>query len=165
VSIRHPAPDETVLTSYWCFSSSGFRDVVTLPTAGTYRIVIDPYNNYTGSLTFTLYNVPADPTGSVTVNGSPAPVTIATPGQNANVTFSGTLNQSVRVPVTRPGSGTCAAITLLRQDNVTAVATYWNCGTTITLPPTSLPATETYHIVLDPMDAAIGSFTVSVSSP
>ena len=39
--------------------------MVALPTAGTSLIVINPSDNATGSLTFTLYDVPADVTSTV----------------------------------------------------------------------------------------------------
>jgi YD repeat-containing protein len=157
-------PDNSVLAAATCMEGGGFIDVTTLPTTGTYTIVVDPVSWGTGNLTLTLYNVPADVTGSVTVNGTALPVSI-TPGQNANVTFVGTHNQKVRGTATTPGSGTCATLKILRQNNSTVVATYSACGATITMPQTTLPVNETYHFVLDPTGAAGGSFTVRVVSP
>jgi hypothetical protein len=154
--------DNSVVANPTCMEGSGFIDQVTL-TAGSYTIVVDPVEEATGNLPLTLYDVP-DVTGTVTINGAALPVSLA-PGQNANVTFAGAANQSIRVPVTTPGAGTCAAITVLRQDNSTVVATYSACGASIQLPSTNLPATETYHIVLDPSSTANGSFTISVASP
>jgi hypothetical protein len=92
-------------------------------------------------------------------------VTISVPGQNANITVAGASGQSLQVPVTLPGATTCATVTLLRQDNVTAVESIFSCGSVITLPSTTLPATETYHIVLDPSGAVTGSYSISAVSP
>jgi hypothetical protein len=104
-------------------------------------------------MTLTLYDV-ADVTGSVTVNGSGLPVTLSVPGQNADVTVAGTTGQSIRIPVTTPGASACATVRLLRADNVTSVGSIFSCGGTITLPSTTLPATETYHVILDLPGAA-----------
>ncbi len=145
-------------------SNGAFFEPMTLPVNGTYRIVIDPFGANTGTLTWSLYDVPADVTGSLTINGAPLPITIATPGQMATLTFDGTQNQTVRVPVTTPGSG-CATVTLLRQDNSTVVASLYSCSSTFTLPSTSLPATETYRIGLDPYLAMTGNYSVQVLSP
>jgi YD repeat-containing protein len=158
-------PDGSPLASNGCVTTQGaFIDVQTLTVGGTYTIAIDPPGNTTGSMTLTLYDV-ADVTGSVTVNGSGLPVTLSVPGQNADVTVAGTTGQSIRIPVTTPGASACATVRLLRADNVTSVGSIFSCGGTITLPSTTLPATETYHVILDLPSAATGNYAISVVSP
>ena len=93
-------PDATVLAANTCMEGSGFIDLLTLPTTGTYTIVVDPVSLAVGSLTLTLYSVPADTTGTVTIGGSAAAVTLGTPGQNGTLTFSGTASQQVTVRMT-----------------------------------------------------------------
>ncbi len=72
-----------------------FIDVITLPLAGTYTIIVDPQNNNTGSMTLTLYSVPADISSTITPGGSPVTVSTTSPGQNAQLSFSGTAGQRV----------------------------------------------------------------------
>lgn len=158
-------PDTNTLVSNNCITTQGgFIDVQPLTADGTYTIVIDPQGSATGGMTLTLYAV-TDLTGSMAINGGSVPVTLSVPGQNANITVAGTSGQPIRIPVTTPGFSVCATVTLLRQDNVTSVASTFSCGSTITLPSTTLPATETYHVVVDPSGAVTGNYTVSAVSP
>ncbi len=73
--------DGTALVSPTCMEGSGFIDVTTLPATGTYSIFVDPASRATGSLTVTLYTVPADFSGTITPGGSAVTVTTTTPGQ------------------------------------------------------------------------------------
>src|SRR4249920_1584657 len=87
-------PNGNVLYSGWVGTSGAFVDPITLPTDGTYKVVLDPQSFSLGTITATLYDVPADATaagaiGSTTVN------TVGTPGQNAAMTFTGTAGQRV----------------------------------------------------------------------
>jgi hypothetical protein len=96
-------PDGAALGPVLSFNTIGaFMDPRTLPVAGTYTLVIDPNFTNTGNITLTLYDVPADPTGSLTVGGGGQNVSISVPGQNATLTFSGTSSQQVTVRLTRP---------------------------------------------------------------
>lgn len=159
-------PNQTVQASTSCLTTTGaFIDRQDLAAAGTYTIAIDPGGAMTGTTNLTLYDVPADITGPVEINGAALPVPITAPGQNASVTFAGSSGQSISVPVTQPTLTTCSTITLLRQDNTTVVASTFSCGGSISLPSTSLPATETYNVRLDPNGTATGNFTVRVASP
>ena len=54
-------PDGTILVAPTSFTTTGgFIDTKTLTVAGTYTIFVDPQAAVTGSVTLTLYNVPAD---------------------------------------------------------------------------------------------------------
>jgi len=158
-------PDGSALGSSILLSnvSSGFMDPRTLPTSGTYTIVIDPNNTNTGSMTLTLYDVAADPAGSVTVGGSALNVTTTVPGQNATVTFSGTSGQQVTVHVT---SNTMSTVTvkLLKPDGSTLTTTT-SGSASFNLATQTLSVTGTYTISIDPSGANIGSMNVSVTSP
>ena len=92
-------PDGTTLASINVGTGGGFIDATTLPTTGTYTIMVDPTSTYTGSMTLTLYNV-VDVTGTITPGGSAVVVTTTVPGQNANLTFSGTAGQKVSLNLT-----------------------------------------------------------------
>jgi hypothetical protein len=62
---------------------------LTLPATGTYTLFFNPDAAQTGSATITLYSA-GDLTGPITADGTGVPVSIAIPGQNARLTFSGT---------------------------------------------------------------------------
>jgi len=67
-------------------------------SCGIYSILVDLQITYAGNMTLTLYDV-VDFSGSTTVNGSSVTVTLNTPGQNGQVTFSGTSGRQVTVRV------------------------------------------------------------------
>ena len=98
-------PDGGVLAAPSCMEGSGFIDVVTLPTTGTYTIVVNPDGVATGSLTLALNNVPADYTGTITAGGSAVTVSMPTSGQNGALTFSGTSGQRISLAGTNSLSG------------------------------------------------------------
>lgn len=159
VSIKKP--DGTVLVSDTVTGSESFFDLQTLPATGTYTIVADPWDTSTGSVTLTLYEVPADATGTITVGGSALTLTTTAPGQNAIPTFSGTSNQQVSVALTSNTMGT-VAVTLLKPDGTTLTSTTL-AASSITLSTQTLPTTGTYSLKIDASGASIGSITVSVT--
>src|SRR5262249_32874739 len=67
-------------------SNGNFMGAVTLPsTSSSYAVFVDPGGTDTGSTTVQLFDVPADLTGSLTVNGSALTLTFAAPGQRASL--------------------------------------------------------------------------------
>ena len=69
---------------------------MTLPSTGTYTIMISASSTNTGSVTMNLYGI-TDVTGTITptTSGSSVSATNAAPGQNCYYTFSGTAGQMV----------------------------------------------------------------------
>jgi hypothetical protein len=162
-------PDGVALVSATYFGTSGgFLDVKTLPVSGTYQIFIDPQSNLTGSATVTLYDVPADATGSVTVGGAATAVSLGVPGQNARLTFTGAAGQHVTLKLTGvtfgPSCCTSAQVSVLNPSGTALLGqTYFGTsGKTIGL---NLGSTGTYTIVLDPQGNATGSVNVALTSP
>jgi hypothetical protein len=157
-------PDGATLASAASLGTNGsFVDVKNLPLTGTYTILVDPQSTSTGSATLTLYDVPPDVTGSLTVGGPSLSVGIGTPGQKARVTFAGTAGAGVTLYLTGVtiGSSTCcsARVSIVRPDGANLVApTFFgrNGRTTATTPP----LTGTYTIVIDPEAAAVGGVTL-----
>jgi hypothetical protein len=142
---------------------SGFIDVKTLGSTGTYTIKIDPVEIAVGSLTLTLYTVPADASAAVTVGGSPATLTTTAPGQNAQATFSGTASQQVTVHLTSNSMGS-VTVKLLKPDGTQLTSTT-SSASSFNLSTQTLPTTGTYTIVIDPGSTSIGSITVNVTNP
>ncbi len=161
VTIRKP--DDTTLTSGSIQVIASFIEAVTLPTTGTYSIFVNPTGSSTGSVTLTLYDVPADVTGSVTVGGSALGVTTTVAGQNASVTFSGTASQQVTVHVTNNAMG-FVTVKLLKADG-TVLTSASSSGANFNLSTQTLPATATYTISIDPSQANTGSLNVNVTNP
>lgn len=164
-SIAINKPVGTVLTSNSGFlGSSPFFDPQTLPSTGTYSIVVNPQGTNTGSISLTLYDVPADAGGSITVGGSAVTVTTTVPGQNGLLTFSGTSAQQVTVHITGSTLGNFP-VSLLKPDGTTLTSanSFWN--TSFDLTTQTLPSTGTYTIRIDPSGATTGTLNVTVTSP
>ena len=155
-------PDGKVLVSpVFVGSNGGFVDATTLPSTGTYTVVVDPQGADTGAVTLTLYDVPADAGGSIAAGGAPVSVTTTVPGQNATLTFSGAAGQRIAVAVDDVSIGTssCCAVRLsLARPNGAVLAGPVNAGTTGGfLDAVVLPQSGTYTIVVDPQGAATGT--------
>jgi YD repeat-containing protein len=144
-------------------TSGGYIDTITLPASGTYTISIDPQGSTFGSTPYTLYNVPADVSGSLTINGSAQNVTITTPGQNGSLTFSGTAGQLLTVHVS---SNTInpVLVSLLNPDGTTATSTQ-SGSSSFNLSQKTLGTSGTYTVSVDPQGSVIGSVNIQVTSP
>ncbi len=104
VSILAPG-GSTVATG--ALAKGSFVDVAPLATTGTFTVRFDPGDSAVGTVTYVLYNVPADigsptPIGIVpagTATGGSGAATITTPGQNAWFSFAGTSGQRLAFKV------------------------------------------------------------------
>jgi hypothetical protein len=156
-------PDGTTLASV-LLAPNAFIDLQTLPTTGTYTVLTNPDNSSTGSVTLTLYDVDADISGTITPSGSAVTVTTTDPGQNGVHTFSGTANQKVSLKATG-GSYTGGSINAvqiyIKKADGTQLANALVAGTGF-IDTITLPSTETYTVLTDPMTAATGSVTLNL---
>jgi len=162
VSILNP-DGSTLVSPTFVGTAGGFIDVQTLATTGTYTIVVDPQNADIGSITLTLYSVPADTTGTVTIGGSAVGVTLATPGQNGSLTFTGTSGQQATVHVTSNTMST-VQVTLFKPDG-TQMTSAFTSATSFNLTTQSLTTTGTYTIKINPDSSNTGSLNISVTNP
>jgi RHS repeat-associated protein len=140
------------------YASSYFFDTTTLPVDGTYTVYVDPSSTSTMPSTVTVYNVPADQTGTITPSQAGASVAVSTtPGQNATFTFSGTAGQ--RISATRTGSTypTNPKLWLLKPDGSTLASTLNSF-----MDAATLPSTGTYTVKVDPQGADAGGLTLNV---
>jgi hypothetical protein len=140
-----------------------FIEPVTLLESGTHTVEVDYWGINTGTVPLRLYTVPADFSGSVTINGGAAEVPLNPPGQNGSVTFSGTANQQVTVRVTN-NTITWVKVTLRKPDGTT-LTSLTSGAASFNLSQSTLPVTGTYSIFINPDAALIGSLNVSVTSP
>ena len=124
VNISILKPDGTRLMNPVAVASGTVAmDAKTLPTTGTYKIVVDPYQTATGTVTLTLHDVPADATATATVGGAPVTVTTTVAGQNARVLFAGTAGDGI-VVTTGPGNCCSTAVSILKPDGTTLVSPF-----------------------------------------
>ncbi|MGH9331934.1 MAG: beta strand repeat-containing protein [Vicinamibacterales bacterium] len=179
VSLRRPAPpvsDGSIVSSLSCVNiTTAFLDVATLDVAGTHTILVNPTTDRTGVITLHLHNVPADVTGSLTINGPDALFANnapPAPGQNGDYTFTGANQQQIRLHVresTFTPPSPCVRIQLRRRDaqqQWTIVLQASNvCSASLDLSQVTLPADDLYMVRVDPIDAGVGSLRVNVTSP
>lgn len=157
-------PDGSTLNSTTCIDPSNFVSLQNLPQTGTYTMLLTANDASTGSITVTLYGV-VDVTGTITIGGPAVNVTLGTPGQIANLTFSGTDAQEVKVLGTN-NTVTCLTVSILKPTGGTLVTSNETCpGSSFTLPAKTLPATGTYTLSIVPYSAYTGSLTVQLTSP
>jgi hypothetical protein len=164
VSILNPS-GTTLLSATNFGTSGGFVDTKTLPQSGLYRIVLDPQSNAVGSATVTLYDVPDDPTGTMTVGGPSSTLVLDVPGLNGWRTFAGTAGRTVTLRLTGVTIGTscCSSVkvSVLRPDGTTLVspANFGTSGKTLSF---SLPVSGTYSIFVDPQSNGVGNATLAL---
>jgi len=154
-------PDGSTLNSTACVDPSDLVSQQILPLTGTYTIILTPVDPSTGSITVTLYNV-TNVTGTITIGGPAVNVTLGTPGQIADLTFSGTAAQKIKV--TGTSDTVCATVSILNPKGAAVVsevecpAGNFNFGHT-------LLTTGTYTLSIVPSGASTGSMTVQITSP
>jgi von Willebrand factor type D domain len=160
-TLRDP-DSEIVATAFSCPSSGTVFDRTTLTKAGSYLVTIDPDGAEVGTFTLTVVNVVADAAATAATDGTPATLTTTTAGQNGVLSFAGTAGQRVYVTCAET-SGIGAATYTLRDPGGTTLAQQFSCplgGTAFTA--TTLPATGTYTIMLDPAGNETGGSTLRV---
>jgi YD repeat-containing protein len=145
-------------------------DTQTLPTDGTYTLLVQHSGQYFGSETLQLNSVPADFTGSLTVNGGAiqVPDTGNTAvGQNASVTFTAAAGQSLKINISSSTYTPASACQLtLKNPSGGVVFNGFNCGNGAGTPiSVTAGAAGTYTLLVDPQGANTGSVSISVTSP
>ena len=155
-------PDGTVLASDTSANTGDFIDTRTLAATGTYTILIDPDLHFTGSMTLTLYDVPPDASGTITPGGPAVTLTTTVPGQNGQLTFSGTTGQRISLKVDNSTYGASNSQVIIRNPDGTTLASDTSASTGDFIDTKVLPADGTYTIAVDPDLHFIGSMTLSL---
>lgn len=164
VNVRLLKPDQTQLGNAVTYrTATGFIDALTVPTTGTYKLVVDPSNANTGSATFTIYDITADVSGSVSLGAAPATATgtttISIPGQNSLITFTGSVGMRVAVSITST-TLTSGVISVLRPNGTAMKTGGLSKGAFVDV--TTLDTAGTHTIKFDANDAATGTITFAV---
>jgi hypothetical protein len=148
-------PDGSTLTS---IPAGSFIDSQTLPTTGVYTVVVDPVKIDTGSITLNLHDA-SDVTGTITPGGSPLPVTLSAPGQQARITFNGTAGQKVSLKGTNNTLG--EMLMAIKNPDGSTLTSFNGAGTPF-IDTQALPVTGTYTILIDPPNWFTGSITLNL---
>jgi YD repeat-containing protein len=156
-------PDQTLLASTTYTGGGTFIDVQALPVSGTYTVLLDPNRTGTGQATLTLYDVPADITGTIT-SGSPTTVNVTTPGQNVKLTFTGSAGERMSATATNFSMSACwPRLSILKPDGAELVGVDGNCASAnIFIEPTTLPTTGTYTLMFNPPKSTTGQVTLGL---
>lgn len=158
-------PDGSPLASNGCVTSAngGFIDVQPVSPGGAYSVVVDTSGPAFGSLTLTLYDVPPDVSGTLTLNDpNDLSVPIAAPGQNASLGFTLSSSQSVRVHV--GGNPTFQCLTVKLMQGASTIQTTNSCGTDFFTSAQSLAA-GSYTVFIDPGGTATPTYLVKLVNP
>ncbi|MEV6982689.1 RHS repeat-associated core domain-containing protein [Sphaerisporangium sp. NPDC051017] len=159
------APDGTVLEDDF-YVSHGYEseiDIARLPQAGTYRVVVDPAQAGTGSVTLTL-STPVS-AGTLTTTGPGVAATITRPGQDAAYTFAGTAGVPLTLGVTGNSLTKAAYVDVVAPGGAVVVDDHYvSAGQSEKIDIAALPATGTYRVVADPVQAGTGAATFTLST-
>lgn len=155
-------PDGTALVANrFIGPGSTFLDTTTVPSAGTYAIVLDPNGAATGSASVLVYDVPPDSGGPITLGGAPVTVATTVPGQNGRLTFAGTAGQRVSLKIS--GVSYSSATAQLLDPSGTAVGAGVPFGAAGGfVDARTLPSTGTYALTVDPPATTVGSATFTL---
>jgi len=145
-------------------ASDTYLDTITLPSAGTYTLFVDPQQRATGNATIRL-NDASDFTASIAIDGSPVTTTTSVQGQDARISFNATAGQKVFSQisnVTNPG----ATVILLRPDGTQAgsVVIGTNCAQPCFIDTQTLAATGSYTLWVHHLTSYVGSETLQLTS-
>ena len=158
VTVRDPTGG--VVTTQLVTQPTAYFDTFTLPLTGTYTITVEPHDQFTGKLIYTLNLVPDD-TGTTDLS-LPTTVNLLTIGEVGTRTFQGTAGEKVALIVvsnTIQGAdpnNQGADLTILKPSGG-AVATLYVSSSTAFLDTFTLPDTGTYTVKIDPRGQNVGS--------
>ncbi|MFC0623137.1 hypothetical protein [Kribbella deserti] len=150
--------------SYVGLLPSGFVDVVVLPTTGTYTITVDPGGTRVGTYTAQVNSVPVPATGSATIDGPTAKLTIAKRGQLAEVRFTGTAGQFVHFHLDS-AAVTSGAVTMWAPDGTLMYDDMlWASWLDYEVDRYTLPQTGEYRVLVDPTSFRTGVLDFAVNT-
>lgn len=143
-----------------CYDATGgFIDSTPLLVSGTYTLNIQS-ESATVNTTASLYNV-VDFSASVSVNGAPLSISLATPGQNAVLTFSGAQGQQVTI---NASSNTNCEDWSITDPTGNLIYGSSQCAASFSISQV-LSVGGVYSIHVNPGGAATPSFGVALTTP
>jgi len=124
--------------------------------------VIAPQSGMTGSTSaaLSLFN---EQSGTIN-SGTPLPLAVNTPGQDVQLTFSGTAGQQASVVLANYTFSSCCyvSVSLINPNGTTLEsAALWTDD--LAMNPVSLPSTRDYSLVIAPQNGMVGSTSVALT--
>ena len=138
-----------------------FIDTVQIPVTATYTILVDPVGSSTGSVTLTLYDVPADYSNAITAGGSAQTVTTTVAGQNGRLHFTGSAGQRVSLKV---GPGPSGTVYLMGPDRAQIASIPISVALNGFIDTQTLALAGTYSIIVDYSGKNTGSVAITLYS-
>jgi large repetitive protein len=151
-------PDGSILGGFIASGSSASYGLPTLPTSGSYTIVVNPAGS---AATFSL-QVQADVSGTLTIGGTPTAFSAASVGLAGTYTFSGTAGQLLSVDLLSDTLSGTSTIRIVNPDG-TVLQTEGLSPTTGPLNLVALPATGAYTVRVIPHNGSTGSVQVTLT--
>lgn len=128
---------------------------ITLAAAGTYVINVVPDlsdgTSGRGSVSATVFTVPADATAPVTVGGPLVTLQAVTPGQRAFFTFSGTAGQKVSALLNLVRVRGCSVVSIMGPSGTVPFPPVNTCANSYSTGAVTLPLTGAYRIIDAPV--------------
>lgn len=139
--------------------SGTFFEPFLLPRTGTYTLFIDARDGTAGAITAQIYDVPPDASGTISIGGAAATMSIGTPGQNGGLTFAGSADQ--RISVLFSSSTMTADVSVLKPDG-SVLRNPQGAGSGTFFDTLTLPVSGTYTLYFNPRLASTGSLTAQI---
>jgi len=155
----------TTLASGTMWAVNQALPLVTLPTTGTYTVVIAPQGGVTGSanVAISVFNEQTIPVTPVTAGTTGTALTFNTPGQDAQLTFTGSAQQLASVMLTNFNFPPEAYVNVsILSGSTTLVSNTMWAGNQF-LGPITLPTAGPYTLVVAPDGGITGSTSVALS--
>src|SRR4029079_1893372 len=154
-------PDGTALGSTSInVALTSFIDTQTLPSSGTYTVLVDYSSTQTGTVTLTMYTVPANASATITAGGSSVTLSSTTPGQNGAATFSGTSGHRMCVWIT--GVSVSSVNVSLKDPRGTVLGSQLLTVLGGFIEPQTLSTSGTHSIFVDPVGGNTGNVTLNL---
>jgi hypothetical protein len=163
LSLLSPSGVNLASNNSICKGSTAFLDTPTLTDDGTYTILAQTsVGGGAGSVTVTLHDIAHDFKSSITPDGPAVDVKLTTPGQNAELTFSGTSREQVSLNLTNGTFPSCSPnVSIINPDGTVLFSgTCYGGGGFV--PSQRLPTTGTYKILLTMADPGTGGVTANL---
>ena len=155
-------PDGSQLGSLpQCGNAAGLLGPFTLPSTGTYTVVLSGPSGSTGSVQVNAFLF-SNLAGTLS-SGTPTTVTINSPGQVETLSLSGVAGQQLSLALNNATFGGCVGlVTTIYNPDGSQLGTLPQCGNPSgLLGPFTLPSTGTYTVVLSGPSGSTGSVQVS----
>ena len=143
--------------------SSGFVPQVTLPSPGTYTLLMSPTYGGTGSAVVAISQF-SEVTGAITP-GTPTAVAINMPGQYAQLTFNGNVGQVANVQFTS-NFASCygyAVLVSIFDQSGNSVTSGDSCSGSVYVPPVTFTTAGTYTLKIAPANGNTGVADVTLT--